>query len=357
MNKVSNGYEYDDSKWIQANGWYNFGKKNGEEFFLKKFDEPRYPREGLRSFDERVSECSKWAKKRYAINKALLTVSSGAGNIVTPLELFLDKPYYIQVSKKVETLTMDPKTVSAYSEDEKLRLLNTIAGSMAKVHSVNVIHGDLKPGNIIISETRGHRKTAKIIDFDDSYFSKDPPHPEDTVGTEEYWSPELGLYKLIKPEGYEKNITCKSDVFALGVVFHEYWTGERPEKDGSKAYQIVYAHHEGKGEPLEIDRSIKPMWLRNLIGRMLSFDPKDRPTCHEVLAELNKDHADRPIPKERRMRPIRKTSPESGRKRTDTKDGCVRIDFTRNPEKVRAFFRDGHSEVVERWVAEEKGWV
>lgn len=283
----TNGYIH-DGKWQDdaANGQYIFAQKDGKDYFLKRFREPKFPKEGLKPefYENKKKECEAWKRERKNIISALQDVAGGGGNIVSPIEIFLDRPWYIQATYKVDTSSIGFNKIISLSENDRILLLKTLCMSLKRVHSVGIVHGDLKPDNILISESLGGKHVCKIIDFDDSYFSKKPPLPENTVGTEPYWSPELAIYKISGDEKHAAMITCKSDIFALGLIFHQYCTGGRFPAlyDHAYAYQAVCDHR-----LLKADESIKPLYLQDLINRMLSLDPCERPESEEILAQLS----------------------------------------------------------------------
>lgn len=164
-------------------------------------------------------------------------------------------------------------------------LLKTYAAALKKVHSKEIIHGDLKPDNILIGKSASGKPVAKLIDFDDSYFSKQALPPELTVMTDAFQSPELAAYKFGNLE-YREKLTCASDVFASGIIIHQFWCGDMPEypgkKDGKFVYEAVAAGHK-----CTLHKSI-PDWLQNLIQAMLRPLPEDRPTMEEVHIAISK---------------------------------------------------------------------
>ncbi len=410
----TNGYIH-DGKWKDdaANGQYLFATKDGRDYFLKRFREPKYPKEGIspKGYEAKKKECEAWKKERKEIIDALQNVAGGGGNIVAPLEIFLEKPCYIQATYKVDTSTKGFEEIADLSEDNFLLLLKTLSMSMRKVHSVNIVHGDLKPDNILISETKGGKTVCKIIDFDDSYFAKRPPKPSNTVGTEAYWSPELALYKISDDESRAEMITCKSDVFALGLIFHQYCTGGKlPDlQDYTYAYQTVF-----DGKEIKADDSIKPAYLKTIINQMLSLNPADRPTCEEIFAKLsNPETIEEPMSKVRAIAQedlgnalvdgkeeilVKKgtvvkfvAKPKSGyefdywklgTKKISQAEYSVEIDgdivamayfkkkkveetvkwpkieiHPKNPNKVNATFENGKTKVVDKAIAETMGWL
>lgn len=284
MDEIIEGYCCQGEWKTAANGDYIFAHKDGREFFLKRFQEPKYPEEGLSADfrDKKIKRCEQFSQERRKIIVALQQVSQGNGNILTPQEFFLNKPYYYQASLKSTQQEATISQIVKLPEEKRMLLIKTLCMDLMKIHSVKIVHGDLKPENILISRSQNGELICKLIDFDDSYFSQKPPLPADTMGTEEYWSPELAEYKVTEDTSLASNITCQSDIFALGLILHEYCTGKMPDTPGGgNAYEYVY-----EGGILTADKSIKSEKLRSLINSMLLYDPDKRPTSKQIVEQL-----------------------------------------------------------------------
>lgn len=284
MDEIIEGYCCQGEWKTAANGDYIFAHKDGREFFLKRFQEPKYPEEGLSSDfrDKKIKRCEQFSQERRKIIVALQQVSQGNGNILTPQEFFLNKPYYYQASLKSTQQEATISQIVKLPEEKRMLLIKTLCMDLMKIHSVKIVHGDLKPENILISRSQNGELICKLIDFDDSYFFQKPPLPADTMGTEEYWSPELAEYKVTEDTSLAFNITCQSDIFALGLILHEYCTGKMPDTHGGgNAYEYVY-----EGGILTADKSIKSEKLRSLINSMLLYDPDKRPTSKQIVEQL-----------------------------------------------------------------------
>lgn len=284
MDEIIEGYCCQGEWKTAANGDYIFAHKDGREFFLKRFQEPKYPEEGLSADfrDKKIKRCEQFSQERRKIIVALQQVSQGNGNILTPQEFFLNKPYYYQASLKSTQQEATISQIVKLPEEKRMLLIKTLCMDLMKIHSVKIVHGDLKPENILISRSQNGELICKLIDFDDSYFSQKPPLPADTMGTEEYWSPELAEYKVTEDTSLASNITCQSDIFALGLILHEYCTGKMPDiHGGGNAYEYVY-----EGGILTADKSIKSEKLQSLINSMLLYDPDKRPTSKQIVEQL-----------------------------------------------------------------------
>lgn len=84
-----------------------------------------------------------------------------------------------------------------------------------------------------LTETAEGTVTAKIIDFDGRFLENDPPSIEEEItGDTNYFSPEV----CARAYGKERKLSCKLDVFAVGVLFHQYFFGQMPGFDPEACY-------------------------------------------------------------------------------------------------------------------------
>ena len=98
-----------------------------------------------------------------------------------------------------------------------------------------------------------------------------------TVGTASYMSPE-------QCKG-ERDITPKSDLYSLGVVFYELITGSKPF-NAENAMDMFLQHVQGKFErPSRIVLDV-PVWLDNLICQMLEKKPEQRPLNAKMVSDV-----------------------------------------------------------------------
>ena len=160
--------------------------------------------------------------------------------------------------------------------------MKSVAHSLKILHDLRIVHGDLKPSNVLIKRTElGY--TTKLIDFDSAYIAGSPPPAEEIVGTINYYSPELLGY--IQEAGVAANeLGVASDVFALGLIYTEYLTGAPPPFDVARYHEPAVAVR--SGETLRIPRGEIPTQLADLVDAMLAPDPVQRPTIAQVHATL-----------------------------------------------------------------------
>lgn len=161
-------------------------------------------------------------------------------------------------------------------------LLKTVAHSLKILHDRGIVHGDLKPSNVLIKRTEfGH--TTKLIDFDSAYLVGLPPPPDEIVGTMNYYSPELVGY--IQETGVTGDeLGTAADLFALGMVYTEFLTGQMPVFDRERYGHASIAA--SAGERLRVPPADVPDQVCAVVERMLLVDPPARPAIGEVHAEL-----------------------------------------------------------------------
>ncbi|SNS57460.1 serine/threonine protein kinase [Geodermatophilus pulveris] len=145
--------------------------------------------------------------------------------------------------------------------DWTLHVLGQAADGLSAAHHADVVHRDIKPGNLIVRPDG----VVKLTDFGIARARDATPLTRTgmVVGTAQYLSPE-------QAQGFE--VTAASDVYSLGVVGYECLTGGRPF-DGTSQVAVALAHINRPPPPLPAD---VPPAVRLLIERALAKDPADR---------------------------------------------------------------------------------
>lgn len=144
---------------------------------------------------------------------------------------------------------------------ESLDIAHQIASGLVAAHGQGVIHRDIKPGNIIITE----KGQVKILDFGLAKLTGglDLTRTGSTLGTAHYMSPEQ-----IRGETVDE----RTDLWSLGVVLYQMLTGNRPftgEYDQAVTYAIL--NQPAAELPPEI-----PELMVDVCRRLLEKDPNDR---------------------------------------------------------------------------------
>ena len=284
---VINGYRVlEDFRVVGAGlSKWTFAAKDGREYFIKEFLSPTWPDEhapgSAQTKMRKRRRCAAFERHHRRIQEALAAVSGLGGNLIVTLDFFRWGAKYYKLTEKVEVAGLEPADVAALPFPDQLVLLKTVAHSLRILHDRGIVHGDLKPSNVLIKRTElGY--TTKLIDFDNAYLAGEPPPPEEIVGTMNYYSPELVGY--IQETGTSATeLTQKADIFALGLIYSEYLTGTPPTFDTAHQYAGVAAV---AGQILQLPPTSLPTPVVELVERMLLTQPAARPTIAEVHSTL-----------------------------------------------------------------------
>lgn len=262
---------------------WSFAVKDGVEYFIKEFICPVYPRVNSPITQEmlkkKIEECEAFYWEKNELYRAINAASNG--NIVLVKDFFRFGTRYYLVTDKVEISKIKIGDIASLPFEKKLIILKVLTHSVNSISSKGVVHGDLKPDNILIKQTSAGFYTVKLIDFDSGFFeSKQPTNIDNIQGDTVYLAPESFL-KII---GENVGLTTKIDVFALGVIFHQYLCGKLPSF--SKEYDYLY-EAVLDDEEITLDNSI-PQYLRDIIEMMLMKDPNQRIGLTSVFSCLSK---------------------------------------------------------------------
>ncbi len=267
------------SKWT-------FAQRGDRQFFIKEFLSPTYPDDAApgspKTKAKKRARCAVFEAHHTGLQRALAPLSAYGGNLIVTLDFFRWGAKYYKVTEKVDAAGLDEADVAALDLRTKLVLLKSVAHSLKILHDLRIVHGDLKPSNILIKRTElGY--TSKLIDFDNSYIAAAPPPPEEIVGTINYYSPELLGY--IQESGVPGSaLGVASDVFALGLIYSQYLSGSLPTFDAAVFHEPAVAV--SSGVILQIPRTGVPDVLADLVDQMLLADPASRPTTGQVHTTL-----------------------------------------------------------------------
>lgn len=270
---------------------WGFAAYNGREYFIKEFISPVYPDPSSPISDEMraalVADCLNFETRKNRLYSAINASSNG--NIIGIREFFRWKSRYYIVTDKVEPESTNINEIAALPLEKKLLLLRVLLYNIKCIHDRSVIHADLKPDNLILKATRNGFFTVKLIDFDSSFFEDDPPVNTDEIqGDMCYLAPETYL-RII---GRDIKLTTKADIFALGVIFHEFLCGFRPVLP--EGYDYIY-ETALDGAKVKLYNRLPPK-IAALIRKMLSPNPADRPSASEIFYIFGDSHGGEPAP-------------------------------------------------------------
>jgi serine/threonine protein kinase len=272
-----------------------FAEKGGKEYFIKVFLSPIYPTEDALGSPEKKAkqkiECEKFENHHRKLQEVLGGKCGEGSNLVVTRDFFRHNTKYYKITDKVDVSSITIPNIAALVFPKKMIILMTIAKSVMILHREKIVHGDLKPDNILIKETVPNVFTAKLIDFDNSYFPGNPLEVfDEIVGDLTYYSPEMAMFadKDMSSSISLDMLQTKSDIFSLGVIFYQYITGKLPFIN--KKYKTSYAavlDNEKISFPDGFPDKLKP-----LLTQMVNKDFVKRPNINEVFSELKKIYDD-----------------------------------------------------------------
>jgi len=153
------------------------------------------------------------------------------------------------------------------------------ASALAAAHSADILHRDIKPENIILREDG----VVKILDFGLARLAgpvRIEPHSTGASGT--ISGTLSGTLLYMSPEILRgETASSASDVFSLGALFYELWTGRHPFA-GETPLDVYEAIECRKVAAPSAMQPAIPLEIDSLILRMLDRDPALRPPAHEV---------------------------------------------------------------------------
>lgn len=168
------------------------------------------------------------------------------------------------------------------SDGRAVSFLTQLARGLREAHAAGLVHRDIKPGNLLVTQAGTQRDVLKILDFGLVKTVTDPDAPDAgrIVGTPLYMAPE----SIRTPD----DAGPAADVYALGCVAFHLLTGHAPFVAGN-VRGILRMHLESPPPGLASmsARSVSPE-LEQLVSECLAKSPEDRPTDDELVDRLER---------------------------------------------------------------------
>jgi serine/threonine protein kinase len=220
-------------------------------------------------------------EQREEAQKRFLREAKSAGqlshpNIVTIYEVGEDQDQAFIAMEYIEGRSLEAWLADKrrWSVEETVRFIIEIAEALETTHRKNIVHRDIKPGNILV-DADGH---PHIVDFGIARIPASTLTQTTAVlGTPFYMAPE---------QISARKIDHRVDIFALGAIFYEMLTLEKPFT-GENLTTIVYKIMNEDPAPLRQFKANLPAALEPLVRKILAKDPDARyQTCRALINDL-----------------------------------------------------------------------
>ncbi len=173
------------------------------------------------------------------------------------------------------------KTLEKVLEKEKvldcetaINYITQISYGVDHAHKNKIIHRDIRPSNIMISE----EGTLKITDFGTSAWLENVPYASTRIGSPPYMAPEQFLGKA----------TFSSDIYSTGCIFYEMILGRPPIFDPDP-FKILEKAQEGKITPPRLKNNTIPKEIDNIIMKCLANKVEDRyQKASEIIRDISR---------------------------------------------------------------------
>jgi hypothetical protein len=155
------------------------------------------------------------------------------------------------------------RRIGRFPQDRGIDLARQICSGLAAAHDIGILHRDLKPANIMV-DAKGR---ARIMDFGLATLTHSMASEDMRAGTPAYMAPE-------QLDG--KTLTLKSDIYSLGLVLFEIFTGEKVFQAVTSSQLLRQRRQSSLKSPSAIVKDLDPL-VDNVIVQCLQEDPARRP--------------------------------------------------------------------------------
>ena len=162
-----------------------------------------------------------------------------------------------------------------FTPEETVKIIRQVAEALDAAHAESVVHRDLKPHNIMLTEAG----KVYVMDFGlaRSVEATGLTRTGALLGTPTYMSPE---------QAKGSSIDTRSDLFSLGVIFYEMLVGDIPFKADTVLAMLLKRTQEPPTPPKEVNPAIPPL-LSDIVMKCLAIDPAERyQTATELMQDL-----------------------------------------------------------------------
>jgi serine/threonine protein kinase len=192
-------------------------------------------------------------------------------------------PHFVMEYVEGTSLT---EAARALTLEQKVELMRKTVLAVEFLHQHQVVHRDLKPGNILV----GPDLEPKVLDFGLAHQAHSDPSltlAGEIMGTPDYFSPEQSRA--------DPSLDARTDIFSLGVILYQLLTGALPFRADTLPDQMQKICTQDPVLPRHLNKHI-PGDLQNVCLKALEKNPEDRyQTTREMADDLDRYLAGEPV--------------------------------------------------------------
>lgn len=167
-----------------------------------------------------------------------------------------------------------------FNNDQIIHIIRQLANALSVVHDFGILHRDVKPSNIILTDDL----TLKLSDFGIAKIESSSLSLTREI---------LGSPAYMAPEAFENSIKLdnRSDIFSMGVIAYELLTGVKPFHGETIGEMMNAIKFQRPIEPLKINNSFPP-YLQDILAKMLAKKPDERfSKAKDIITALDYEDA------------------------------------------------------------------
>lgn len=213
------------------------------------------------------------------LHEAHMLASLNHPNIVSIYDVYEEENTICLVMELLEGGTLQdfidhsPIDINQFSE-----LVQQTQEALLAAHSAGIVHGDIKPQNILRKEGPYGRDIYKLLDFDQARLTGTDKAAGLTHST-------CGSIYFMAPERFEgTQPTYTSDTYAMGCVYYFALTGQLPIQ-GETSVEVMAAHLRSDIIPLQELRPDLPEWVGQWVHWLMARKPSERPQSPRAVKE------------------------------------------------------------------------
>ncbi len=285
------GYTFDPAAAVPvAPGRLCTAEKDGLRYRCLQYDLPVRSGSDGDPFD-------KFGREKNRLYTQLRNIFGQSDLVLIPTELVAYEDHWLEFTLEPDGIIPTEDRLAeaaALAEPERIRLLLDITQTLQQLHLYHIVHSALDPRSVVLHRDGNGTIHAALAGLENAFSGAaltaaaacDPA----------YRSPEQAL-----PDPQPGSVTTGSDIFSLGIFFHQYLAGCAPEADALPSalqhsapgpifpWQILTTPNpDGTFNQLKIsERITDPVWIA-LISDMLHPDASARPDPTRILRRLDK---------------------------------------------------------------------